>query len=48
MRQQETLQILVSHQSTLMSFGVRLLMLFGAVARDEARTDSDVDLLVEL
>lgn len=28
-------------------FGVRRLALFGSVARDEARPDSDVDLLVE-
>ena len=28
-------------------FGVRSLSLFGSVARDEARADSDVDVLVE-
>jgi len=28
-------------------FGVRRLALFGSVARDEARPDSDVDVLVE-
>jgi predicted nucleotidyltransferase len=28
-------------------FGVKSLALFGSVARDEARPDSDVDLLVE-
>jgi len=28
-------------------FGVRSLSLFGSVARDEARSDSDVDVLVE-
>jgi len=28
-------------------FGVRSLSLFGSVARDEARPDSDVDLVVE-
>lgn len=28
-------------------FGVRSLALFGSVARDEARPDSDVDVLVE-
>ena len=28
--------------------GVRSLLVFGSVARDEARSDSDVDLLVEL
>lgn len=29
-------------------YGVSLLALYGSVARDEAETDSDVDLLVEL
>lgn len=47
MRQQEALAVLASHQNTLKDFGVKSLMLFGSVARDEARTDSDVDLLVE-
>ena len=39
--------ILTNHQNALRKFGVKSLMLFGSVARDEARTDSDVDLLVE-
>nr|WP_242042155.1 nucleotidyltransferase family protein [Leptolyngbya sp. FACHB-541] len=39
--------ILANHQNTLKTFGVKSLMLFGSVARDEARTDSDIDLLVE-
>jgi uncharacterized protein len=47
MRQQEALRVLVTHQNALEDFGVKSLMLFGSVARDEARTDSDVDLLVE-
>lgn len=47
MRQQEALAVLANHQNTLKDFGVKSLMLFGSVARDEARTDSDVDLLVE-
>ncbi len=29
-------------------FGITSMMLFGSVARDEHRTDSDVDLLVEM
>jgi hypothetical protein len=32
----------------LRALGVRSLALFGSVARDEARPDSDVDVLVEL
>ncbi len=47
MRQQEALSILVTHQTRLKEFGVKSLMLFGSVARDEARPESDVDLLVE-
>ncbi|MGA7673353.1 MAG: nucleotidyltransferase family protein, partial [Nitrolancea sp.] len=29
------------------SYGIKSLALFGSVARDEARPDSDVDILVE-
>jgi uncharacterized protein len=47
MRKQEALKILADHQNVLKDFGVKSLILFGSVARDEARTDSDVDLLVE-
>jgi uncharacterized protein len=47
MLRQDALKILANHQNTLMEFGVKSLILFGSVARDEARTDSDVDLLVE-
>lgn len=47
MRQQEALTVLASHQNKLKDFGVKSLILFGSVARDEARADSDVDLLVE-
>lgn len=37
----------IGNQSALKDFGVKSLLLFGSVARDEARADSDVDLLVE-
>lgn len=47
MLRQEVLTILSNHQNKLKDFGVKSLMLFGSVARDEARTDSDIDLLVE-
>ena len=47
MRQQEALTILVNHKNTLKELGVESLLLFGSVARDEARADSDIDLLVE-
>ncbi|MCS6812474.1 MAG: nucleotidyltransferase domain-containing protein [Cyanobacteria bacterium] len=36
------------HQSTLKSFGVKSLMLFGSVARDEAQTNSNVDECIHL
>jgi uncharacterized protein len=39
---------LTQHRSTLKSFGVARLMLFGSTARGEAREDSDLDFLVEL
>jgi uncharacterized protein len=47
MRRQEALTILANHQNTLKDLGVESLILFGSVARDEARIDSDIDLLVE-
>ena len=40
--------LLRERSSELRAQGVRGLALFGSVARDEARPDSDVDLLVEL
>jgi predicted nucleotidyltransferase len=43
-RKQEALTLLVNHQSTLKNFGVKSLMIFGSVARDEAQANSDVDL----
>ncbi len=38
---------LAGAQSDIIRLGVRRLALFGSVRRDEARPDSDVDLLVE-
>lgn len=48
MKRDRVLQILKEHQTTLKELGVRSFALFGSVARDEARPDSDVDVLVEL
>ena len=42
-----TMQRLRDAEAEIRSLGVRRLALFGSVARGEARTDSDVDLLVE-
>jgi predicted nucleotidyltransferase len=39
--------IAAHRDETVDRFGVRSLSLFGSVARDEARPDSDVDLLVD-
>jgi len=49
MKRDELIGFLSAHQAELAErFGVRSLALFGSIARDEARPDSDVDILVEL
>jgi len=47
MRRDDILQLLSEHRRELEHAGVRSLACFGSVARDEARADSDVDILVE-
>ncbi|MEW5720769.1 MAG: nucleotidyltransferase family protein [Chloroflexota bacterium] len=47
MRRDEILKILREHYAEVKSFGVKSLAVFGSVARDQARPDSDVDILVE-
>jgi predicted nucleotidyltransferase len=48
MRRAEAIEILRSQRTVLAErYGARSLALFGSVARDEARPDSDVDILVE-
>lgn len=47
MKRDDVLAILATHREKLEQLGVKSLFLFGSVARDEARLDSDVDLLVE-
>lgn len=47
MKRDQVLAIVTAHQEELKKLGVRSLDLFGSVARDEARPDSDVDFLVE-
>jgi predicted nucleotidyltransferase len=39
---------ILSHKSEIQNFGVKKLSLFGSFVRDEATTESDVDLLVEM
>lgn len=47
MNRTKALQLLRDHMSTLVSeYGVRSLRLFGSMSRDEAREDSDIDILV--
>lgn len=44
---EQVLQTLATHRPELEQMGVKSLRLFGSVARDEARDDSDIDFLVE-
>lgn len=46
-RRDEILKALREAKPLLVSFGVARVSLFGSYARDEAREDSDVDVLVE-
>ena len=47
MRKDEVLKILTQHKSELVRrFGVTDLALFGSTVRNEARPDSDIDILV--
>lgn len=43
----EIIDLLVSKSAALRQFGVQKIGLFGSFVRDEARSDSDIDLLVE-
>lgn len=47
MTKQEAIKILERNKSRLKDFRVISLSLFGSVARDEAVTGSDIDILVE-
>ncbi len=46
MSKDEIISILSAHKSALPGFHVQALFIFGSVARDEARHNSDVDILV--
>jgi predicted nucleotidyltransferase len=48
MKKQEAIAVLLAHRDALRARGVRHAALFGSVARDDARADSDVDILIEL
>ena len=47
MKRDEVLRVLSAHDAELRDFGVERLAVFGSVARDETRPESDVDILVE-
>ena len=47
MRRSDVIAQLQSEKESFLALGVGELYLFGSVARDEARDDSDVDFLVE-
>ena len=47
MRRSEILQMLEARRDELAEMGVKSLAIFGSTARDEARPESDVDVLVE-
>ncbi len=47
MKRDEVLEIVGKHRKQLQKMGVKSLDLFGSVARNEAREDSDVDFFVE-
>ena len=47
MKREQVLEILHNYQAELETRGVKSLALFGSVARDDARPESDVDILVK-
>lgn len=48
MSREQILELLIRSKPTLQAqFGVKSMALFGSIVRDEAREDSDVDILVE-
>ena len=48
MKRAAVLKLVQSHKDQLQQLGVKSLNLFGSVARDQANSKSDVDILVEL
>ncbi len=48
MKRDEIIPILREREADLRAHGVRHAALFGSVARDEQRPDSDIDILVDL
>lgn len=48
MQGQEACQILEQHRGDLTNRGVNSIAVFGSVARDSAKPESDIDILVDL
>jgi len=46
-RRAEAIEFLASHRADLRRLGISSLLVFGSVARDQARPDSDLDLIAE-
>lgn len=46
-RRSEAIDLFSSHRDDLRRLGITSLLMFGSVARDQARPDSDVDLIAE-
>jgi len=44
---EEVIILIIRNYEQIANFGVKSIALFGSVARDEARPDSDVDILVD-
>jgi len=47
MKRDELLRLIATHRKEIDAFGVKSLAVFGSIARDEARSTSDIDILVE-
>ena len=48
MKRDEIIQLITDHKAKLNELGLRSISNFRSVARDEATTGSDIDLLVEM
>jgi len=46
-RRAEAIELFAAHRDDLRRLGISSLLVFGSVARDEARPDSDLDLIAE-
>ncbi|RLB89437.1 MAG: DNA polymerase subunit beta [Deltaproteobacteria bacterium] len=47
MKRDELQRLIATHRKEIDAFGVKSLAVFGSIARDEARSTSDIDILVE-